>query len=201
MRLRSIGPYLLVLVTGVLLATQVDRFPEVFPVHWGFDGRPNGFMHKSLGSLALPLVLIAVILLFIDMVVGAAARSGPEGRQMGEQVGRMLGPIRWTMAAMAPALAFAPLWGPNPALAMGAALVVVIIVQIVRAPRIATPPRPPGGLDTWLLYANRADPRLVVPKRSGLGWTFNFARPAAWVLLIASLAFPVVLLGLIYALR
>jgi uncharacterized membrane protein len=36
---------------------------------------------------------------------------------------------------------------------------------------------------------NRSDPRLIVPKRWGIGWTFNFARPIAWV------AFAVLLLG------
>jgi hypothetical protein len=31
-----------------------------------------------------------------------------------------------------------------------------------------------------VLYVNRNDPRLFVVKRSGLGWTFNFAHPIAW---------------------
>lgn len=31
-----------------------------------------------------------------------------------------------------------------------------------------------------VLYVNRNDPRLFVEKRSGLGWTFNFAHPIAW---------------------
>ena len=29
-------------------------------------------------------------------------------------------------------------------------------------------------------YVNRNDPRLFVEKRSGLGWTLNFAYPIAW---------------------
>jgi hypothetical protein len=31
-----------------------------------------------------------------------------------------------------------------------------------------------------VLYVNRNDPRLFVEKRSGLGWTLNFAHPIAW---------------------
>ena len=54
----------------------------------------------------------------------------------------------------------------------------------------STPPQPtppdPGNWDNdqwWVaggFYVNPNDPRLVVEKRSGLGITFNFARPIAW---------------------
>jgi len=34
-----------------------------------------------------------------------------------------------------------------------------------------------------IFYVNPENPRLLVPKRSGAGgWTFNFARPIAWLL-------------------
>jgi uncharacterized membrane protein len=33
-----------------------------------------------------------------------------------------------------------------------------------------------------VFYANPENPRLLVPKRLGGGWTFNFARPIAWLL-------------------
>jgi uncharacterized membrane protein len=42
-----------------------------------------------------------------------------------------------------------------------------------------------------LVYSNAADPRLIVPKRFGIGWTFNFAKPSAWLLLAVLLAGPV----------
>lgn len=34
-------------------------------------------------------------------------------------------------------------------------------------------------------YFNKKDPRLTVPKINGMGWTFNFASPYSWLLLIA----------------
>jgi uncharacterized membrane protein len=43
-----------------------------------------------------------------------------------------------------------------------------------------------GNSQFWrggVFYVNRNDPRLLVEKRSGLGMTFNFAHPVAWVLL------------------
>ncbi|MCO5969612.1 DUF1648 domain-containing protein [Actinoallomurus soli] len=39
-----------------------------------------------------------------------------------------------------------------------------------------------------LFYYNRDDPALFVPKRFGIGWTVNMARPLAWALLAATLA-------------
>jgi uncharacterized membrane protein len=47
------------------------------------------------------------------------------------------------------------------------------------------------------LYRNPEDPRLIVPKLAGMGWTFNFARPAAW-LLLALLLLPAIV-GLVFA--
>ncbi len=44
-----------------------------------------------------------------------------------------------------------------------------------------------------LIYFNADDPALFVPKRFGVGWTVNMARPIAWVLLagfVAALALP-----------
>lgn len=41
-------------------------------------------------------------------------------------------------------------------------------------------------MEAWkwgVFYWNREDPRVLVPKRYGWGWTFNFARPSSWVLL------------------
>ncbi len=34
-----------------------------------------------------------------------------------------------------------------------------------------------------VFYFNRQDPRLLVPKRHGFGWTLNFAHLVAWVII------------------
>jgi uncharacterized membrane protein len=41
-----------------------------------------------------------------------------------------------------------------------------------------------------LLYVNRDDPALMVGARLGVGWTFNLANPAAWLLLSAIAGVP-----------
>lgn len=39
-----------------------------------------------------------------------------------------------------------------------------------------------------VIYWNRDDPATIVPKRFGIGWTCNFARPGAWAAIVALLA-------------
>ena len=39
-----------------------------------------------------------------------------------------------------------------------------------------------------IFYFNPNDPSIVVPKRFGVGWTFNVARPAAWALFVGFVA-------------
>lgn len=46
------------------------------------------------------------------------------------------------------------------------------------------------------LYFSRRDPRAFVPKRSGIGATINFARPAGVGFLIAILGFAALMLWL-----
>ena len=40
------------------------------------------------------------------------------------------------------------------------------------------------------IYVNRDDPSLMVGARFGVGWTFNLANPAAWLLLSAIAGVP-----------
>jgi hypothetical protein len=194
MKLRSVGPYLLLLLPAAALVLLADSFPSPMPVHWDAAGRPNGYFPRTPLALAFPLLLIGGILLFLDVIVVSGARVGPP--EMTEGVRRLLAPIRWVIALMATPAAFAPLWGPTPVLIGAGLLVLVIVVQIVRSPRLA-PPRPEGGR-RGLLYMNPEDPRLVVPKSWGVGWTFNFAKPIAWVLLAVLLLGPLAVVFVLF---
>ena len=192
MKLRSLGPYLLLVLPAVGLVLFADRFPSPMPVHWDLAGRPNGYFPRTPLAMAFPLLLFGGILLLLDAIVAGGARTGPPA--MTEAVRRMLAPIRWLLGLTALPTAFAPIWGPTPVLVTAGAMVLLVFVQIVRAPRMA----PPSG-EGWhgLVYVNPADPRLVVPKRLGIGWTFNFAKPIAWVLLTVLLLGPLLFVGVV----
>lgn len=190
MRLRTVGPYVLLVLVGVAVALFADRFPSPMPVHWNAAGRPNGWFPRTPLAMAFPLLLFGGILLLLDGIVASGSRVGPP--EMAEAMRRMLGPIRWALGLMALPTAFAPIWGPTPTLVGAGVMVLVVLIQVARAPRMA-----PASGDGWrgLLYVNPADPRLVVPKRMGIGWTFNFAKPIAWVILVALLLGPLAVVG------
>lgn len=190
MKLRSLGPYLLLLLPAAALVLLADSFPSPMPVHWDAAGRPNGFFPRTPLAMAFPLLLVGGILLLLDVIVASGARTGPAS--MTEAVRRLLAPIRWILAVTAIPAAFAPLWGPTPVLVCAGVMVLVVIVQIARAPRTM-----PASDDGWrgLFYVNASDPRLIVPKRWGIGWTFNFARPVAWVVFAALLLGPLLIVA------
>lgn len=50
----------------------------------------------------------------------------------------------------------------------------------------------PENYKWGLFYFNPEDPRVIVPKNiQWMGWTLNFARPAAWLIIIAFVAFAI----------
>jgi uncharacterized membrane protein len=52
---------------------------------------------------------------------------------------------------------------------------------------------PPGWFGPF--YCSREDRRVILPKRWGYGYTFNFARPATYALIFVLLAAPLVVLA------
>lgn len=49
-----------------------------------------------------------------------------------------------------------------------------------------------------LFYINPNDSALMVPKRYGFGYTFNFGRPVSWLLLAGILLLPLLLPAILY---
>jgi hypothetical protein len=125
------------------------------------------------------------VLLYLLPLAMVGSDQDPEGRKAAS-----LQPLRGLVAtgtlllaasALAlPRLGGSAFWG---ALVLFAALLGLGLAMVVRRSRsLGLEERSPH--DRWgLFYVNAEDPDLWVPKRSGLGWTLNFARPAAWWLL------------------
>lgn len=85
---------------------------------------------------------------------------------------------------------------------MGGAIVVLVLVTVAGAVALSvvygqngarlfrrmkgSDAMPRDDDEHWklgVLYFNREDPSVFLPERFGIGWTVNFARPAAWALL------------------
>ncbi len=59
--------------------------------------------------------------------------------------------------------------------------------------------RKPGWYGPF--YFDRSDPRVFVPRRLGWGWTVNFARPAAYLIVLAPLVLGAAILAVALAVR
>jgi uncharacterized membrane protein len=68
------------------------------------------------------------------------------------------------------------------------ALLVWVAVSVRHLPH--EPVRNPAAWRGGLLYFDRTDPALFVPKRVGIGYTFNFGHPAAIALVFALFIVP-----------
>jgi uncharacterized membrane protein len=108
-------------------------------------------------------------------------------------------------ARLAPALPYA----------VGIAMLLAVVVRTGQGGHLLTvqgapskAPAVPGTADRdddrfWkggILYVNRGDPAVVVPRRFGAGWTLNFANWAAWLLVATVAATPAGIAAILAAL-
>ncbi len=95
-------------------------------------------------------------------------------------------------------------------LLMAAAIIGPLIVYLPRMMMVAQGIREIAGTevlgthdDGWrwsgFIYYAPNDPAVIVPKKIGIGQTFNLARPAAWMFLAAAIGLPLVLTWMLSA--
>ncbi|HET8715685.1 MAG TPA: DUF5808 domain-containing protein [Holophagaceae bacterium] len=178
----------------------LPRLPERVPAHWDASGRVDGWMDKH--QLFLPPLLLAGLAWALLFLLGLAFRSGDDRRQASaEALGILRGWLACGLALLAGYI------GPMGAVQGGRAVVIglglllacVVTGTVLVLRRIRRIPPIPGATEAdyrWggLIYRNPRDPRLLVPKRYGVGWTFNYGRPAAWILTALLLLLPLVAL-------
>ncbi|HWF19656.1 MAG TPA: DUF5808 domain-containing protein [Verrucomicrobiae bacterium] len=63
--LAQAGPFLILAVFAICLWLNWDRVPARFPIHWGLDGKPNGWGVKSFGSVFGIWITSVFLCLFI----------------------------------------------------------------------------------------------------------------------------------------
>lgn len=55
------APFAILITTGLWLRLHWSQIPDRFPIHWGLDGRPNGWASRTLLGVYAPLVTGLVI--------------------------------------------------------------------------------------------------------------------------------------------
>jgi uncharacterized membrane protein len=71
-------PFLILLLGAIVLWLKWNSIPDRWPVHWGFDGRPNGWSNKNPLGVFLPFaagMLICGILEAIALIMKSTAQA------------------------------------------------------------------------------------------------------------------------------
>ena len=186
-------PFALLAAAALYLAAHWDRIPETFPIRFAANGQPNGWSHRSVPGVYGLLILAACFLLFFVLlywIMDLGSRSSTQRSVMltGLAAPSYLIAILVSLAALLPLL-HPPVWlflllagGFLPAFVI---LMARVLAQLSDAPREVTPDRCwHGGF-----YYNPDDPALFVQARIGFGYTMNFARRPAWLLMALMLLF------------
>jgi Predicted membrane protein len=210
--------FLLIAITIILSFTFYDRLPEKIPIHFNIIGQADNWMAKSFFSVffapAMQL-LMTLLMFFVYAMIGKARQQAeavhPEQSLEQNRIFR----YRWSVFIVFTSLAMNGLFGMilftgfishiiMSILFLGIMASVMIWVVILcfttgqggsllKLGR--TKSERAGNRDEdrhWKLgifYYNPDDPALFVEKRFGIGWTFNFGRPSAWIWIIGLIIF------------
>jgi uncharacterized membrane protein len=174
--------------------------PDPVPTHFDVAGRADGWTPKEhLHLVVFGLPLFAWLLLLVIGSLSARACKDPEKAHL-----QAFFPMRGWLplgfcALMAAALAI-PLNGLGvlrygvAAMLLCLALGMVYLLREMQA-YLQTQPDAHHFRGGGVFYNNPEDSRLWVEKRIGIGWTLNYARPAAWWITAAFLLIPVGAVG------
>lgn len=72
----------LVALPFLVLLPLWDKFPATVAIHWGIDGRPNGWASKEVGLLLLPCITLAACVLtnYLPLFDRRVRNSSPEAQ-------------------------------------------------------------------------------------------------------------------------
>ena len=205
--LRWASPLVLATASAVLYLNW-DRIPDRWAIHWGVHGRPDGWAVKSPFWVFVPMLFGLTLWLVMEIAATITAASIRRNAKLHPAAQAVLTVVNVDfihivalgIAFMTGGMAvWLPLYPPETSgavvsYALGT-VIGSIVFGMVRAMKLVRYLKHRGvpGLEGWngVIYQNPNDPRLMVPKISGLGYTFNFAHPWAWPLLILILAVPI----------
>jgi uncharacterized membrane protein len=213
----QLSPFALLLITAAYVSAHWEQIPDRFPVHWGLNGMPNGWSTRTTMGVYGPLYFGAGLVAMISLlayVITHAARRLPSARvdpktDHPQRMALVLLGVELFVAAMLSLVALLPLMGSagvTPTVITAAGIVIGMIFlgrwQSRGISNSAAGAHPGDGTpdSCWklgLFYFNSEDPALFVEKRVGIGYTINFARSAAWVILALTVILPLGLAALV----
>jgi len=199
------GPFAILAAAFLWLRSHRDRLPEMMPVHWNARFEADSFVPRDSPAAALPLMVGLLVCLMLLAFQAGLRRSAPPSPLRASTLKTLLVGEYFSALVCCGVLAAMATEGRllKPVLALSLlgvlALLALVWIGLRRIPR--EPVRNPSAWRGGLFYVDREDPALFVPKRSGLGYTFNYGHPAALPLTLIFLVLPLAVLAAVAFLR
>jgi uncharacterized membrane protein len=188
--------------TTLFLIWRYPSLPDILPVHFRPNGRPNGWQFRTIPRVFVPVFVqlgifvasTSVGMLLLSRKDAPTATALPDARAAITATEAItLTSTTWVVVQSYTAFALVRLWsGVGFTLGRGytaleaTAVLATIVIMFRAQKRLARPAPLPYISAHWRLgqlYCNAEDPALFVPTRDGRRWTLNFGRPAAALLL------------------
>ncbi len=215
-------PFLLLTGLSFYLAYRWEDIPAKFPIHWDLQGHANGWATRSFwGVFSAPITGFSIMGVFLLIAFLIHRSRQIRARDSREIVFRnrtiyILIMANYYMSLLLVWVGLLPLsppeWGGSKMAIYGllgmtllfGVLTFGILVKtgqgggrLPGGPPAQTLPTGDGTPDAcwkWgIFYCNPEDPAIFVEKRFGLGYTVNFGRPMAWIILGAIVVVPLVI--------
>lgn len=194
-------------LAALFLHRNWAAIPAVFPIHWNLAGQPNGWAHRTVAGVYQPIWIgcaVIAILMLVRLLMRYVAGAQNDRHLSGVSLifTAILISMVFTQVALLPllnsrspektsALVLAMLMG------WGALILCIVLVSLwmLRQRRARREVEPYDGTPDacWragIFYFNPSDRAIFVPKRFGMGYSLNFARPVSW-LVLAVLLLPI----------
>jgi uncharacterized membrane protein len=198
----AIVPLAILASAAIYVSSHWALLPERIPVHWNLAGQPDRWVDRSLRGVLAPLsmgaLMWAVLLASALGILKASRRPAGENAEWTRRFRyanlRLLMAVLYVMSLMFAFFAVKPILEAQgvliPGWLPGLAPVAVIIGFTIPIFRLSA--EPGSGSDStpdecWYwgqIYYNRNDPALMVERRFGVGYTFNFGNRLSWLFLI-----------------
>ncbi|GIO67745.1 DUF1648 domain-containing protein [Paenibacillus cookii] len=200
------------LISAILAIAYYDQFPETIAMKYDWHGEVTRSVDKSLQAVLGPnlmqLVMIFLFMFMNWMILKSKQQIHPDHPELSAQRNALFR-LRWSMFNVVSGMLITLLLSfiqlnmrynlPGnvvfPITMMMPAIIIVmaLILSFTTGQGGRRIGRPSGAASAtavnddrfWKLgfiYYNPNDPAMFVEKRMGIGWTINFARPAAWMI-------------------
>ena len=167
----ALVPLALLALSGFYLNAHWNQIPEKFPVHWGANG-PNRWATRTFLGVYAELIFgggMALLLAGMGIACYYASHRSAAGRTML----KIMLTVSCLMGCVFAAIGLMPLGFPGVIVALALGPVAIAVVVLIAQSGLAQPDEP----------TTEPGQPLLVPKRFGWGYTFNFKNRYAWMIL------------------